>query len=1050
MRRFPLEHVRVEQSLSPHAGKGRSTCLRLLFGLLVPVWQPMVAAWLVAGMFAASAPIPLRAAPEHDQGAVCGRPHTVQETVFLHRQGLLQNPDTARAAALDRSGITHVGEIALVEASPEIVLRPNPVDLTGRKVTITPDPTGFTIAGSARPASPALSEVGLPINLGDDDFAVIELPFPFPYYGAEYTRGFVHSDGTLTFVSPDAGSTARSFSRAVVGPPRIAPLFLDLDPSQGGRIRMAVRDDRVLLTWHAVPVWMDTGLGTAQTFQLVLASDGTIEFHYGQLDTAKGVVGLFPGNAAGDSVPVDWSAAESMTVQDDPVLAEVFSAETGLDEVALARAFFRDHEDAYDALVLFTDLDFDTTPDALAWAAVVRNDIKGIGVPLIDRGATFGSPRRLSAFVNMGPLSDYPRSPLAPVPSVPHQSLLTTLAHELGHRFLAYAPWRDPETGKQSSALLGRQLSHWSFFFNSGASMLEGNSIRDHGTAASPRFETVAVGQAFGQLDQYLMGLVGPGEIRATFLVENPSGAEVSANPERAPEVGVSFDGIRKEVRIEDIIAAAGPRRPDASVSQRHFRYAFLLLVEDAEAPDPDSIRKLNRLRTYWRMLANVQFGDKASTATELVKMLHLTTWPAGGVLSGGTGTARVMISAPRDTDLVVSLTVQDPVATVPATVVIPAGQAFAEFGITGAEAGTTTLTARAADTGYDTAVTRINVREGLAGLHLEALHAGELLGIAGTTVANRIDYRVIDENRVPYSGIALEFAASDAGGEAIPDATTDFEGQVGIEWQLTEGTGVQVLTASIKGQPEIHAVTKASVASQTPTLAAAATVNAASGAGAAAGGGFAPGSLVTIFGTGLATSSVEAPTLDAVENPSLPYELDATRVHVEGVAVPLVRVAPDQITLQLPFEIAGDSAQVIVATAYGRSDPAEIPLSDTQPGIFADRVSGSAGPGTDPEGGLPAAGGALYAYGTGLGAVSPAGRTGMAGLVAPPQLLVGATTARVGGQEVDVMSSKLASFEAGVYEVVIGLPDDLEAGTHTLQIAVDDVVSNEVEFVSE
>ncbi len=294
------------------------------------------------------------------------------------------------------------------------------------------------------------------------------------------------------------------------------------------------------------------------------------------------------------------------------------------------------------------------------------------------------------------------------------------------------------------------------------------------------------------------MGLLEPSETSSTFLVDDPAGGPGLDDAGRKPEIGVRFDGIRKEVRVGNVIAAAGPRRPDASDSQRHFRYAFLLVVDDANAPDPDSIRKPNLLRTYWRIFASKEFGDRASSATDLVRMLHLTTWPAGGVLSGGTGTARALIAEPRDTDLTVSLTLQDPVAKVPPTLVIPAGRVSAEFRITGLQSGTTTLTAMATGAGYDTAVTRLNVRKGAAGLRLESLQPEELPAIADGASTHRLEYRVSDENRVPYSGIELVFmdgAANDAG---IREATTGFDGRASIEWQPADEEGGYQLTASI------------------------------------------------------------------------------------------------------------------------------------------------------------------------------------------------------------------------------------------------------------
>lgn len=1034
-------------------------------------------ALLVAIALAAAGSGPLLAAPESGGlAAACGSPRSAREALFLHQQ---RARNEARPARLKSAGIqseqpdwqtyrhlagsprkvvapTQVpvrsGDIALIEASPELLLDPNPVDMSGRTVTIAPGPEGFAVSSDLLPAGTTVEAIGIPLAMEDDDFAVVELPFSFPYYGTEYTHGYVHSDGNFSFVFPEPSRLERNYSRATGGPPRITPFFQDLDPSQGGRVLTSVQASSLTVTWHDVPLWVELGLGDRQTFQMELHSDGRIEFRYGHLNSPHGVVGIFPGVANREAVSLDWSETIPTTIPGDPIVAEVFSTDSGLDEFAVVQQFFRLHEDAYDALVLFNELDINASNASLAHAWPVRNDVEGIGEPFLDYGPYFGSTRRLSSFVNMGATSDYPASPLAPIPSLPHSSLLTILAHELAHRYLAYAPWRDPETGEDSLSLLGRQFSHWSFYFNSSASVLEGNAIRDHGPDASPRFETTAATQGYSQIDKYFMGFVAASDVSATFLVQNATGGRHFGNAARSPEVGVQFDGTRKEVRIEDIVAGAGERRPDSTVSQRHFRYGFALLVEDAEAPDPDAVRKLNLLMANWRSFARLQFDGLATTATELVRMLHLSTFPAGGVMAGGSGTARVTISEPRPTDLTVSLDMQEALATVPASVVIPAGEVFAEFPISGSDAGVTSLTARAGEAGYDTAVTRVNVRDGLAGLTLEKLHGGTVYGVAGSEVVRPLAYRVIDENRVPYSGVALKLESDVPGAAPIPNAVTDFAGRVAIDWPLADRPGLQLLRASVVGEPSAFALTTASVAEQSPAVVATGLVNAASGEAASPGRGFAPGSLVTIHGAGLATETRETDTLLVFGNTGLPYYLGGTRVQIGGARAPLVSVAPDQVTFQIPFDVPGSSTALVVVTFYGRTQFTPIPISPVQPGIFPDRVGGPAGGGvvsSAPGSGRPAAGESLYVYATGLGAVTPAGTTGRSGQSLPPSRVVGNTTAFIDGSEVVVESSALATFEAGVYEVVVHLPGDLAPGTHTLKVAVDGVDSNEVQFDS-
>lgn len=223
-------------------------------------------------------------------------------------------------------------------------------------------------------------------------------------------------------------------------------------------------------------------------------------------------------------------------------------------------------------------------------------------------------------------------------------------------------------------------------------------------------------------------------------------------------------------------------------------------------------------------------------------------------------------------------------------------------------------------------------------------------------------------------------------------------------------------------------------------------------------GAGLAPGSLVTIRGVGLASESAEADTDLVFENPALPFELAGTGVHVAAVKAPLVRVSPAEVTFQVPFGVVGPWADALVSTPYGRSQAVKIPISPTQPGLFPGRVlSGNLVPGIKaPDtsrvmpASLPRAGGPLEVFGTGFGAVTPAGRSGLPGLEEPKQRVIAETRAWIDGREVEVVASELAQWEAGVYKVVLTAPADLDPGRHRVVLSVGAVESNEVEFQSE
>jgi uncharacterized protein (TIGR03437 family) len=100
-----------------------------------------------------------------------------------------------------------------------------------------------------------------------------------------------------------------------------------------------------------------------------------------------------------------------------------------------------------------------------------------------------------------------------------------------------------------------------------------------------------------------------------------------------------------------------------------------------------------------------------------------------------------------------------------------------------------------------------------------------------------------------------------------------------------------------------------------------------------------APGSLVTLFGTGLALSEQSAGRVP------LPTTLGSTRVIVNGVAAPLLFVSPRQINLQLPFELTGTQASLLVSVNGVVSDSLVVSLIPNSPALFT-LLSNGSGPG--------------------------------------------------------------------------------------------------------
>jgi hypothetical protein len=194
---------------------------------------------------------------------------------------------------------------------------------------------------------------------------------------------------------------------------------------------------------------------------------------------------------------------------------------------------------------------------------------------------------------------------------VGENTTLALLGHETGHRWLATLLFRDA-AGASSELLLGRDLVHWSFFFDTDASFLEGNDIQDQGGGA---FRTAGAVQRYSALDLYAMGLAEAGEVPPFFFVENP---RASQTRESAPQTGVTVQGSRHDLAIGDVIEALGPRRPPASQSPRFFRQAFVYIVGPGRTADQASLDKLERIRAAWEPFFVSATGGRMSLDTHL------------------------------------------------------------------------------------------------------------------------------------------------------------------------------------------------------------------------------------------------------------------------------------------------------------------------------------------------------------------------------------------------------------------------------------------------
>jgi hypothetical protein len=518
----------------------------------------------------------------------------VLDALWTHREAQMRRAARSRQPALDPGEpltprpprAADVGDIAVVQDTGDLVLPANVYDMPNTGLRFVRNGAGgydvTRIGGDFR------SALGTRVTLTDDDSVDIAVPFGFPFYGQSQTAAFVNSDGNITFGEQDKASTERNVARLLTGPPRVAPFLADLDPTTGsGRIFVNAAADQYTVTWCSVRGF--DSLGTT-TVQATLLPDGTIEFKYGQVGIADTIVGLSPGRT-GVFTPVNLSDP-GPTGGGEGAVGERFAARGALDTVELTKAFYASHGDNYDQLVVWTDLPY--TRDAFAYEQTVANDVRGIGVPIFDLSSDFGSGGRLRSMAIMDFVGKYPENP--DTRFLGENNTLSILGQEVGHRWMAFVDFSD-HNRVRSDLLLGRGLSHWSFFFDSDASVMEGNDIEDLGGGS---FRTVAAVQRYSLLDQYLMGLIPESEVPPFFYVENPTNTSPVRQRESGPLVGATFNGTRRDVLIQHIVEIHGPRTPSATETSKVHRQAFILLVTAGRSPDTAQIEKIDGIRRAW------------------------------------------------------------------------------------------------------------------------------------------------------------------------------------------------------------------------------------------------------------------------------------------------------------------------------------------------------------------------------------------------------------------------------------------------------------------
>jgi len=552
------------------------------------------------------------------------------------------------------------GDIAVIETDPTILQPGEEFDLAGTALTFTPKAGGGYTIGIA--GGTINSNLGTNLGLGDNaSTSALALGFTFPFFGVNFTTVFVTSGGYVTFaaagdfVNFNSGPDLSTVLDRMAGfLPRIAALWNDLNPTLGGGVFFNALPDRVLITWNAVPRF--GAPDTSNTFQISLFPSGAIQLTYGNIGPASTdpvlggfLVGISPGSSVSVwTTTLDFHTGSGGSVSAFPnfePLVQVFgSMSNSLVHIpAVARRFYRSHGDSLDQLVMFANFN-NALGDALAFEQHIRISMTGTGISMFNTTSFFGSAGRLHSMLNMNRLSVYPDDLNCLADPTcrffGNNSTLTLMGQETGHQWLAFLHFNDG--GVSSDLLLGRDLSHWSFFLDSDASDMEGNNWADNGNGT---FTSNELTIRYSALDQYAMGLRTANEVPNFFFIRFPSPSNPCLTSEPrggracAPATGVTVSGTRQNVSISQITAVEGFRPPGfTGVNPTTvWHQAFILLVNAGTTPSSAELTKINTIRSAWIPYFANAVGGRGSISTSLAATSSVST---PQILRGLTSTA--------------------------------------------------------------------------------------------------------------------------------------------------------------------------------------------------------------------------------------------------------------------------------------------------------------------------------------------------------------------------------------------------------------------------
>ena len=302
----------------------------------------------------------------------------------------------------------------------------------------------------------------------------------------------------------------------------------------------------------------------------------------------------------------DYDLATAGTVAGN--VFEVFHYPSIAKSIEDVMSFIYDRAPANDEFALpFTDFRADDLWNTGGATGAINAPVRGIGPGQANPtpGERYGSDNLLTAtqpvFIGGPNFTEAGVSRERPFRNFGYG--IRWIAHEAVHRWAASLRFRNPQSGRTEDLTDEWCRCHWSNWlhapavhpvwpsYSSGpyseASVMGGAVWLDNGDGTFTREEDGdPLPTGLSALDLYIMGMIPATEVADTFLLrdvqETNTWGRVTAT--------------KVPVRIDDIVAAMGPRVPAADASRKEFRLGVYLLHEDGRPPRMDLLERAQAL----------------------------------------------------------------------------------------------------------------------------------------------------------------------------------------------------------------------------------------------------------------------------------------------------------------------------------------------------------------------------------------------------------------------------------------------------------------------